>query len=555
MRQDPPAEEQPSRRWRRLIVPGLLCLVYVAQGVWFIRTQSLTYDEPEHICAGLEALRYGEFRSHDDQPPLGRMFFALPMLSTDWKCVPAVNDTNAQPERPEPQTWALRARPMNLLLGLATALLLWWEARRMFSEAAANFALGLFVFLPQFVANFSLATMDGPGTLMISAFVVQWARWRQNATNGNALLLSLLMGGAILAKFNALPLVALGLGLVLTGTKEGFVFHPRRMNWRTMFAVLAVVIVMVWTFYFFHISYVTFSDGQVRATFPALTKELVYDVPVHWNVSFYLPACEFFTGLGNQIHHGWVRGHRSFFLGEVSQRGGWRLYFPVVMALKWPAVFLGMFLFTVALVLWRKISWPREYLGMLLFPGFYFLIALNSQVNIGDRHLLPVLWFALLGTAALWQWAKGRRAAQLVLLSLMVLNAADVLRYAPDYLSYFNVFVRPGESWRLLSDSNLDWGQGLLALRKYEDQHPGEAMHLAYFGIVEPWRYGIRSVPFGEQERPTGTVIVSATHLSGERLNDPRAYQWLLRCRQKALLNHTLHVFEVSPEACGQASR
>ena len=101
MRQDPPTEKDPSRRWHRLIVPGLLCLVYVAQGAWFIRTQSLTYDEPEHICAGLDALRYGEFRSHDDQPPLGRMFFALPMLSTDWKCVAAVNDTNAQPERPQ----------------------------------------------------------------------------------------------------------------------------------------------------------------------------------------------------------------------------------------------------------------------------------------------------------------------------------------------------------------------------------------------------------------------------------------------------------------------
>ena len=78
-------------------------------------------------------------------------------------------------------------------------------------------------------------------------------------------------------------------------------------------------------------------------------------------------------------------------------------------------------------------------------------------------------------------------------------------------------------------------------------------MHLAYFGVVEPWRYGIRSVPFGEEERPTGTVIVSATHLSGERLSAPRAYQWLLRCQRKALLNHTLHVFDVSPETCGQA--
>jgi hypothetical protein len=55
---------------------------------------------------------------------------------------------------------------------------------------------------------------------------------------------------------------------------------------------------------------------------------------------------------------------------------------------------------------------------------------------------------------------------------------------------------------------------------------------------------------FEEKDRPTGTVIVSATHLSGERLRDPRAYHWLLNCPRKAVLNHSLHVFEVSSQAC-----
>ena len=54
------------------------------------------------------------------------------------------------------------------------------------------------------------------------------------------------------------------------------------------------------------------------------------------------------------------------------------------------------------------------------------------------------------------------------------LNAADALRYAPGYLSYFTPFVRPAESFRLLTDSNLDWGQGLLSLRDYQRDHPGE---------------------------------------------------------------------------------
>jgi hypothetical protein len=51
---------------------------------------------------------------------------------------------------------------------------------------------------------------------------------------------------------------------------------------------------------------------------------------------------------------------------------------------------------------------------------------------------------------------------------------ADALGYAPGYLSYFNAFVRPAESYPSLTDSNLDWGLSLLALRQYQGDHPNE---------------------------------------------------------------------------------
>jgi hypothetical protein len=51
---------------------------------------------------------------------------------------------------------------------------------------------------------------------------------------------------------------------------------------------------------------------------------------------------------------------------------------------------------------------------------------------------------------------------------LVVMSAAAALGHGPGYLSYFNAFVRPAESCRLLTDSNLDWGLSLLALRQYQ---------------------------------------------------------------------------------------
>jgi hypothetical protein len=130
-----------------------------------------------------------------------------------------------------------------------------------------------------------------------------------------------------------------------------------------------------------------------------------------------------------------------------------------------------------------------------------------------------------------------------------MVNAADCLRYAPDYLSYFNVFVPPSRSYELLSDSNLDWGQGLLALRKYQAEHPDEVIHLAYFGNIDPRRYGIRAISLEENDRATGTIVISATHLTGQILDNPESYHWVLRYPRKTILNHSLHVFEVPADS------
>jgi hypothetical protein len=163
--------------------------------------------------------------------------------------------------------------------------------------------------------------------------------------------------------------------------------------------------------------------------------------------------------------------------------------------------------------------------------------------------MLPVYPFLLLFTGAVWEWARGwrwnPRWTKAVFGVLLLAQAADIARYAPDYLSYFTVLVRPAETWKLLSDSNTDWGQGMVALRQFQAEHPNEPMHLAYVGEVDPAWYGIRYIRLKEEDHPSGLVVVSATHLSGQLLKDHFAYRWLLRYPVRAVLNHTLYVFEV----------
>jgi hypothetical protein len=194
-----------------------------------------------------------------------------------------------------------------------------------------------------------------------------------------------------------------------------------------------------------------------------------------------------------------------------------------------------------------RLKLSPDWAVLAAYPVLSLTIAILSRIQIGERHILPAYVFALLFAGGAWEFARssGGRIPRAIVLVGLALNMADISRYAPDYLSYFNVFVRPQNSWRLVSDSNLDWGQGLIALRKYEAAHPNEAIHLAYFGSVRPNLYDARALPLAPDERVHGTVVVSATQLSGQNLEDPQGYRWVLSYPLRTMLNHSMFVFEV----------
>ena len=583
-----------TSRVARSLVPVFLAL-YIAQCVWFIRTQSMTVDESDHIIAGVEAWRFGEFERWHEHPPLARLWFTLPMLGVDLKYenrapeaaggpihagsqLDAAFQTDpkfaqvgegwhlneeAIPVSPAPERWLYRTRAMNMLFGVALLVLLWSAVRHFFSEPAATFVLALAALSPELIAHFSLATTDGAAALFTFAGVMQFIRWWRRPSPARTVVLGLALGVMLIAKLNTMPLVLLALGLTLilkpgsesassgrppqaAKLRDQIFWLPTAWNWAKTLSMALIAAFVVWTGYFFHVSKVVFDKGLVTLHFAGYTKLLTYPLPITRHFQLFIPACEYLTGLGMVFVHN-MEGHHSFFLGHTSPTGGWKLYFPVAVLLKWPLIILALGLFGIALLL-RSRPMRRDLLLISIFPAVFFAMSIFGRINIGVRHVLLVYPFLLLLVGATAEWLLARRRWQWVLALLVCLQAADSARYAPDYLSYFNIFVNPARSYELLSDSNLDWGQGLVALRNYQAAHPTEPLHLAYFGLVDPAWYGIRYVPLKEDERATGTVIVSATHLSGQLLKHPDSYHWLLTYPRKAILDHSLFVFEV-PEA------
>ena len=153
-------------------------------------------------------------------------------------------------------------------------------------------------------------------------------------------------------------------------------------------------------------------------------------------------------------------------MGERSERGFW-YYFPATFALKTPLA-LMVLLALAARARAGVTRLARASSCFLWVPvAVYLALTLTRGLNIGHRHLLPIYPFLFVrgrprGDAGVRGWrplaGRGRRPAA-------AWYAVSVARVHPHYLAYFNEPAGgPANGYRLLVDSNLDWGQDLKGL-------------------------------------------------------------------------------------------
>jgi 4-amino-4-deoxy-L-arabinose transferase-like glycosyltransferase len=540
-----PADSQvansPSSR-KRLILPALLLAIYLGQCVWFSGTQSFTLDEPGHIAAGLAMWKYGRFVIQNDNPPLERKIATAPLhFLTNVDVDNQQLNPNALPPGLQPRhIWYVRLPIVGLGVLLGAAL--WWVSYKLFSQSAAAFALALFAFSPAMIAHFSLATTDGAGVLTFFLGIVAFAVWVDSPTWRNALLLGAAVGAMLLAKFYAGPIVA---AMLLLMSLDAL----RRKNLALIKqAALAAALgyLIVCFGYNLHIAHFQFSNGIMDAHFQHREHDWITPVPFNTSFSIYLPGGDYIDGLARVFRTNDAWRH-SYLFGRISEFGFFGYHFWAIV-LKWPTLILLLSAIGSILAVRKRASFSRGFWLAAILPVTFFALTVNARLQIGDRHVLPLYPFLLLLAAGVWEWAQraGNKKWVLVLVSCAVLNAADVLRYAPDYLSYFTPLVRPTQTWRYLGDSNIDWGQGMFALKKYQDEHPNETLYVRTFGGVDPSFYGIRCQTFAESDRPHGTVIVTAVDMAGYDLSDHQAMQWLWQHPLKGYLNHTLFVFDAN---------
>jgi hypothetical protein len=197
-----------------------------------------------------------------------------------------------------------------------------------------------------------------------------------------------------------------------------------------------------------------------------------------------------------------VQGYPVYLDGVISQQSWW-YYYLVAMAYKVPEgtwAIVSMAIGVMAASRRARASWFDE-LALLATPVILLVVISGfTNINLGLRYVLPIFPYLFVSAGKLVPWAAGighrlgRRVAEVLILVCLAATMVATLAIGPHYLAYFNlVSGGPARGSEHLIDSNLDWGQDLLGMRRWLARHaPGERVGLAYFGQINPSIFALR---------------------------------------------------------------
>jgi hypothetical protein len=170
---------------------------------------------------------------------------------------------------------------------------------------------------------------------------------------------------------------------------------------------------------------------------------------------------------------------------------------------------------------------------------------------------MPFLW--LIAAAAL-PWWRRRWFTFALLLLLLLWYAAGSLSLYPHYLPTFNELAGgPANGYRILGDSNIDWGQDLHLLAAYAAEQDERTFNYSYFGAADPDYYGLsqpslstlfNASSFSPANPPAGRYALSVNHVQG-LLEQPDLLDWFWRREPSGNLGYSILLYEIPEAASG----
>jgi hypothetical protein len=626
-----------------LIVAGILSFHFILSLV-ISSQESMIYDERAHIPAAYSYVRFGDMRLNPEHPPLLKDLAGLPLLalnlsfplnSDEWKNGAneqwSVGDMFVNCARPDMGCnssdailfWS-RLPIILIAVILGIALFLW--TRELRGTLAGLLAVTLYAFDPNIIAHNHYVTTDiGIAAFLFFAFYF-FVRFLKNPNYKNVLWAGIFLGLAELTKFSAVLLFPIfGLFILLyaitkqkpaNDTRSTFAFR-----WSVILeysfkyiGIILVCFVVIWSLYAVNISHMPREKVVALADLflsqPNVPAQITHSIIVQMSAPPLLrPFAEYFVGVA-KVFSRFESGNVYYYFGTVTTEAS-KSYFPMVFLLKETLVFLFLIVATSLYALYRIIKGLKEKTTSLwavfshsfqnnivqyisvFFILFYSFISITGNLNIGFRHLFPILPFLyMLVAKTIFDFFrrhdhdKTTKKVLTTLLGGLILSAIaiPILAY-PNYLSYFNV-AGGGHSngYKYVTDSNYDWGQDLKRLRNFVDQYnlcvgqltkspeclelinaqknniatqypsgfePIEKIRVDYFGGANPATLlKDQFIPWWDQREPeSGWYAISAffyqESLYKEKPAGARSYAWLQNIQPIARAGDSIFIYYI----------
>lgn len=531
-----------AKRWVWLVVVVLIA-IQAAQVVYVVHRASLTWDEGDHMFSAYMMAHTGDYGLNPEHPPLVKFLAATPLIGRNLWIPPLQNRDFKTEAYLSGRDWLARndgdrnqivfqMRMAAGLLALAFTLTVFFAARDWFGDTAGLIALALAVFDPLIVCHSALVTTDIGVSLFFLASVYAFYRYVKQPSLPRLLFAGVVAGLLLATKHSGVllaPMLVLLIGWELMVAPKD---TRRRLALRlggALAAIVLVAVVVLWAFYGFRYA--------ARPAGLALSTSLAdYVAPLsHFNAAailffahWHLLPESYLMGLVDVKRM--AQFYPTFIFGKVYTHGVlW--YFPVVILIKATLGLLALTVLSFFAVFTGRLRKGRELAYVLIPALFYLAVAIAAGMNIGARHLMPALTFVfILAAAGIAALAASNKRWAWVGAALLLAHVGSALAVFPNGMAYANeAWGGPKNTYKLLSDANVDWAQQLYQVKAWQDRHPGEECWFSYFAypVIDPAVYGIRCHPLpnvgtgwagGVEITPpvlNGSVLLSAGDLSG----------------------------------------
>ena len=565
-----------KRAWVLLLAIALLILFF-AQCVRTAKTDSVSWDESQHLYSGWLSWTHADFGFNPEVPPLVKMWCAIPLLHREIQ-QPAYTGGDFKKEgfvlgqrflaTNGIDRTLIPARIMAAILSLLLAITIFLATQEMFGDLAGIFALALFTFDPNLLAHGSFVTTDIGACLTTLLAAYAYYRVVKRPTAARMIWLGVAVGMALTAKFTGIFIVPILMLISLLelyrrrGEKETGAATGRQMV-VALVAASAIGYGCIWAIYRFR--YAARPDGlQLDPLMSAYLQQLASPLSrgaLGWVAQHHLLPEAYIYGLADTKIS--ATSLPSYLFGHLT-KGASRWYYPAALVIKSTLPFLTLLLAMVIALVSRRWKLRREVIFLAVPPVVLFVIASTSDIGIGFRHLFPIfplIYILIAGCVAYFAGRDRRFAYAFGVLLLWQVVGSFAAR--PGLLAYGNeAWGGPAKTHLYLADSNTDWGQQLKYVKSYLDEHAGQPCYFAYFeqGAADFHDYGIHcqvlptgsgawagmgSMHFGSDPNVSGLVLVSDGVMAGADIpGKMNPYAAFREVQPSAVIDRAVYVYE-----------